>query len=67
MFGVVTAGVPGAFLVESIPLLKYLPSWVPGAGFKKKAKQWRKEAIKMMEVPFAALQRDMVRSQRVHS
>lgn len=35
------AGTPGAFLVDVLPILKYVPSWLPGAGFKKKAAQWR--------------------------
>ncbi|RPD58754.1 cytochrome P450 [Lentinus tigrinus ALCF2SS1-7] len=27
--------VPGKYLVESLPILQYLPSWFPGAGFKR--------------------------------
>ena len=27
--------VPGRYLVESLPFLQYLPSWIPGAGFKR--------------------------------
>ena len=29
--------VPGRFPVETVPSLLYLPSWFPGAGFKKYA------------------------------
>ncbi len=29
--------IPGRFLVEAFPALRYLPSWFPGAGFKKYA------------------------------
>ncbi|KAJ6618922.1 cytochrome P450 [Mycena sp. CBHHK59/15] len=36
------ASIPGAFLVDTFPALKYVPSWFPGAGFKCKAKEWRK-------------------------
>jgi hypothetical protein len=26
---------PGRWLVETIPLLRFVPAWVPGAGFKR--------------------------------
>ncbi|EJD49809.1 cytochrome P450 [Auricularia subglabra TFB-10046 SS5] len=29
--------VPGKYLVESIPLLRYVPKWFPGAGFRRYA------------------------------
>ncbi|KAF8960408.1 cytochrome P450 [Flammula alnicola] len=53
------AAVPGAFLVDMLPFLKYVPEWVPGAGFQKKAKTWGKLAKAMIEVPFAATKRNM--------
>ncbi|KAI1127531.1 cytochrome P450 monooxygenase [Nemania abortiva] len=31
----------GARLVEVIPALKYVPEWMPGAGWKKVAKMWK--------------------------
>ena len=31
---------PGAFLVDSFPILKYVPEWFPGAGFQTKAGEW---------------------------
>ncbi|KAK1227701.1 hypothetical protein PQX77_009289 [Marasmius sp. AFHP31] len=31
-----TAQRPGAYLVESIPLLKYVPEWFPGAAWKRR-------------------------------
>ncbi|KAL0578653.1 hypothetical protein V5O48_003353 [Marasmius crinis-equi] len=45
---------PGAFLVESIPLLKHVPGWFPGAGFKRKAKEWAGFSTVMREMPFQA-------------
>ncbi|PPQ96376.1 hypothetical protein CVT26_004978 [Gymnopilus dilepis] len=47
------ASVPGAFLVDVIPWLKYVPAWVPGAGFQRKAKEWRKLQEDVHELPFA--------------
>ncbi|KAF8189603.1 cytochrome P450 [Mycena galopus ATCC 62051] len=35
------AGVPGRYL-DSLPILKYVPSWFPGAQFKRDVKAWRK-------------------------
>jgi hypothetical protein len=34
--GVALAGIPGAFWVDLIPIMKYVPSWFPGAGFQRK-------------------------------
>ncbi len=27
---------PGHFAVEVLPILRYIPSWIPGAGFQKR-------------------------------
>ncbi|KAK7434477.1 hypothetical protein VKT23_020160 [Stygiomarasmius scandens] len=43
---------PGAFLVDSIPWLKYVPEWFPGAGFKLKAKEWKKAATTAPRITF---------------
>lgn len=56
----VAAGVPGAFLVDAIPALKYMPDWMPFAGFKRKAKEWKKLALSMIEEPFEAAKRNIV-------
>ncbi|KAJ6576166.1 cytochrome P450, partial [Mycena vulgaris] len=53
------AGVPGKYLVNSLPILKYVPSWLPGAGFKRKAKEWRKLTRAMADVPLAETRRQM--------
>ncbi|KAF8885367.1 cytochrome P450 [Infundibulicybe gibba] len=57
IYGLVEAAVPGTFLVDSIPLLKYVPEWMPGASFKRKAREWHEHATKMIEAPFAVIQR----------
>ncbi|OSX57811.1 hypothetical protein POSPLADRAFT_1155877 [Postia placenta MAD-698-R-SB12] len=36
------AEMPGTWLVDMIPQLKYFPSWMPGFTFLKTAKAWRK-------------------------
>ncbi|KAJ3486355.1 hypothetical protein NLJ89_g11818 [Agrocybe chaxingu] len=55
----VAAGVPGAFLVDTLPILKYVPEWVPGASFQRKAKEWKKLARNMIEKPFEAAKRNI--------
>lgn len=65
--GVAIAGVPGAFLVESLPFLKYIPEWVPGAGFQRKAKEWKEDARLMIEMPYAATVEKLASDNPFHS
>lgn len=58
--GLVVAGIPGAFLVDTFPWLKYVPSWMPGAGFQKKAQAWYRCARRMIEDPYNATKQNMV-------
>ncbi|KAG6828390.1 hypothetical protein H0H87_002216 [Tephrocybe sp. NHM501043] len=46
--------IPGTFLVDSFPILKYVPEWMPFAGFKVKARLWRKLALDMINLPYDA-------------
>jgi len=32
---------PGAFPVDTFPILRYIPEWLPGGRWKKLAKQWK--------------------------
>ena len=58
--GVAEAGIPGAFWVDMFPILKYVPSWFPGAGFQKKAARWREVNHNMAEKPFRHVQEQLV-------
>jgi len=58
--GVNQAAVPGAFLVDLFPILKYVPSWFPGAGFQKKAAHWREVSASMTEKPFCYVKEQLV-------
>lgn len=55
-----TAAVPGAFLVDTFPFLKYVPEWVPGAGFQRKAREWKKLSQAMLNEPFDILMKAIV-------
>ncbi|KAF5324171.1 hypothetical protein D9619_011321 [Psilocybe cf. subviscida] len=57
--GLVVAGIPGAFLVDTFPWLKHVPSWMPGAGFQKKAEAWYKCARRMIEDPYNATKKNI--------
>ena len=50
--------VPGAFLVDIFPILKYVPAWFPGANFQRKAAVMRTHAEK--NATFAATKELMV-------
>ena len=61
--GVGAAGellIPGAFLVDIIPILKFVPEWFPGAKFQSKAAMMRKHAARIRNTTFAATQELMV-------
>ncbi|KAG9095311.1 hypothetical protein FRC06_009940 [Ceratobasidium sp. 370] len=49
------ATVPGRWLVETIPLLRFVPSWMPGAGFKRQAEAWGRMTAKHRQRPFDAV------------
>lgn len=35
--------------------VKYVPEWVPGAGFKRQARLWRNDVVAMTDTPFSAV------------
>ncbi|OCH92626.1 CyP450 monooxygenase [Obba rivulosa] len=43
---------PGAFWVDFMPILKYVPSWFPGAGFKHTAARWLVDQKAVREEPW---------------
>ncbi|KIJ31579.1 hypothetical protein M422DRAFT_185734 [Sphaerobolus stellatus SS14] len=53
------AATPGNFLVDILPWMKYIPVWMPGAEFQRKAVKWRQYAADMLELPFREAKRRM--------
>ena len=51
---------PGAWLVDALPFLRHLPSWVPGTGFKKTAAEMRKSLHDMADMPYNFTKQEMV-------
>ena len=44
--------IPGNFLVDAFPVLRYLPSWFPGGGFKKRAADAKQDVSNISESLF---------------
>ncbi|EIW55314.1 cytochrome P450 [Trametes versicolor FP-101664 SS1] len=52
VFGKIT--IPGQYPVESLPFLRHIPSWFPGAGFKRDALRWSEVVSAARNVPYDA-------------
>ncbi|TFK85205.1 cytochrome P450 [Polyporus arcularius HHB13444] len=63
----IEALLPGSFLVEYIPVLRYVPAWVPGAGFQKKFARWRGLITDFLNLPFADAKQAWLRGEGYHS
>ncbi|KAF8588294.1 cytochrome P450 [Ramaria rubella] len=50
---------PGVYMIDHLPFLKYMPEWIPGAGFKKTAKKWGELTKAMYMEPFAEVKKAM--------
>ena len=59
---ILSSVVPGKYLVDSVPVLKHIPSWVPGArGFQDTAKRGRDIIRTFVKKPYDAVKEEMVR------
>ncbi|KAF5358663.1 hypothetical protein D9758_007688 [Tetrapyrgos nigripes] len=50
---------PSRFMVNQLPILQYIPEWVPGAGFQKTARLWRPLYGLMVKIPFDFVKQQM--------
>ncbi|KAL1674364.1 cytochrome P450 [Schizophyllum commune] len=57
---VLNAVAPGRYLVNMLPVLKYIPAWLPGAQFKRDALRWREQTHIMIEESYATVKEQMV-------
>ncbi|KIJ43303.1 hypothetical protein M422DRAFT_253505 [Sphaerobolus stellatus SS14] len=60
LFAITEASAPGAFLVDVLPFLRYVPAWVPGTRFQRKARVWKQYANDVLEVPYRTIKDAMV-------
>jgi len=49
---------PGTFWVDFLPILKHVPAWMPGAGFQRKAAEWKVSTTAMKELTWAHASKD---------
>lgn len=59
MAGFSKVAVPGAFLVDQLPFLRFFPECIPGMAFRSKARQWAKDLDDMVNVPYQFTKRQM--------
>lgn len=52
--------IPGAYWVEYFPILRYIPSWVPGANFKKLAEEYVPHVMAATFKPYNEVKEAMV-------
>ena len=52
---------PGKYLVETFPALRFLPSWMPGAEFKRDCAELKQASDKLLNVPWDATMEAIVR------
>lgn len=58
--GLGEAATPGRFLVDIFPIMKWIPSWIPGAGWKRKAEYWAIINTKIINEPFEWVKKQIV-------
>ena len=49
-------------MVNYFPVLRYVPAWFPGAGFKKQFKKIAQMNFNLLYPPFDKAKRDIVRA-----
>ncbi|EJD37774.1 cytochrome P450 [Auricularia subglabra TFB-10046 SS5] len=57
----------GAYLVDVMPFLKYFPSWLPGMGFKRQAREWRALQFRARDSPHEFVKAQLAAGTARHS
>ncbi|GJE96514.1 cytochrome P450 [Phanerochaete sordida] len=52
----------GVHLVDMLPILKHLPSWLPGGAFKRKAAEWKVMVDGLFDIPYGRYKDSMLQS-----
>lgn len=53
------AFVAGRWMVDLIPMLQYIPEFVPGMSFKRTARKWKRINEEVVDVPYRFVQRQI--------
>lgn len=52
--GFAEVSVPGRFLVDVLPILRFVPAWFPGAGWKRRLQAYGRKSKEVYEQNFEA-------------
>ncbi|KZP21003.1 cytochrome P450 [Athelia psychrophila] len=52
---------PGAWLVDVLPILRHVPEWIPGANFKKLAREWKASLQELADRPYNFTKQQMAK------
>ncbi|KAL1690796.1 cytochrome P450 [Schizophyllum commune] len=52
---------PGGFLVNTVPALRHIPEWFPGAGFHTIARKWAATLAELVETPHNMVKQQMAK------
>ncbi|EUC65233.1 cytochrome P450 family oxidoreductase OrdA, putative [Rhizoctonia solani AG-3 Rhs1AP] len=55
----VSVALSSTYLVEFLPILRYMPEWFPGAAFKAQAREWATIRRESIEAPFLVVRNKM--------
>lgn len=58
--GISLSGNFGTFIVDYLPILKYIPAWVPGAKFKREGLKWRRISSRLFNYAFDSVKQKLV-------
>ncbi|EKM58563.1 uncharacterized protein PHACADRAFT_207382 [Phanerochaete carnosa HHB-10118-sp] len=59
MRSITRAGTLGSYMVEFVPLMRYIPSWAPGGQFKVEAAEWSEVVSAMFTKPLELVKKAM--------
>lgn len=54
------AALPGRYLVNDVPMLRHVPAWVPGAGFRRKFEEMKVISKRVLQDSFERAKDDVV-------
>ncbi|KAF5364421.1 hypothetical protein D9758_010689 [Tetrapyrgos nigripes] len=63
---ILDVGGRGNYLVDYFPLLKSIPTWLPGAAFKRKALRWREYSQELRDGPWKMIRKSHAEGTAVH-
>ncbi|EKM55816.1 uncharacterized protein PHACADRAFT_256701 [Phanerochaete carnosa HHB-10118-sp] len=56
---IVAVAMPGSYMVDYMPFMRYIPSWAPGGQFKREAAEWNKIVSAMYTKPLEFVKRTL--------